>query len=263
MNVNNKKQSFFAKLVLIVTAFAMLIACVESTSDSDILNENANDNNDILALKGVEPEQASELQANKADDPSNSDNNLEEASRGIQSNDFNDTTSNIDARIAKSEAEIEIRQKSREGKPVTFADDVSIMQAELANFYTYKSDRGTILILHDLSFAPQSSALSDRGRKALKSVAFLLLKHPLRQVAIEGHTDSQGDFEVNKKLSLDRAHAVRDALVAAGVNVRRMPVKGYGAEYPTHSNDTYAGRQRNRRVEIVISNSLGAVPKRD
>lgn len=169
----------------------------------------------------------------------------------------------LDAQVARSEAEIEVRQNKRDGKPLTFADDIKAMQRELASFYTYESARGTVLILHDLSFSPQSSDLSERGQSALIPVATILLKHPLRQVAIEGHADSQGDIEANKKLSLVRAHAVRDALVAAGVNVRRMLVQGYGSEYPTHSNDTYEGRQRNRRVEILISNSLGAVPQRN
>jgi outer membrane protein OmpA-like peptidoglycan-associated protein len=70
---------------------------------------------------------------------------------------------------------------------------------------------------------------------------------------IEGHTDSVGSDELNKKLSLSRAESVRDYLSQAGVKQERIKnVQGFGKTKPIASNDTSAGRQMNRRVEIVI-----------
>lgn len=168
------------------------------------------------------------------------------------------------------QAELRLEQLEEEKKAVItdskakpdFAADIAKLRQQLSGFTTYKTDRGTVIILRDLSFSPQSKELSDKGQRALMPLVQLLAKYPLRQIAIEGHADSQGDADENKRLSEARAYVVRDALAAAGIGVRRMPVKGYGSEYPLASNESYAGRERNRRVEIIISSQSGAVPKR-
>jgi outer membrane protein OmpA-like peptidoglycan-associated protein len=70
---------------------------------------------------------------------------------------------------------------------------------------------------------------------------------------IEGHTDSVGSDELNRKLSLNRAESVRDYLFQAGVKQDKVKsVQGFGKSKPIATNDTSAGRQVNRRVEIVI-----------
>ncbi len=85
--------------------------------------------------------------------------------------------------------------------------------------------------------------------------------YPKRNVMIEGYTDSTGPAQFNKKLSRERAEAVRNALVKDGISPERITIKGYGAEYPVASNKTAAGRQENRRVEVVISGPNGNFPK--
>jgi OOP family OmpA-OmpF porin len=72
------------------------------------------------------------------------------------------------------------------------------------------------------------------------------------QVSLEGHTDSTGDAVANKKLSLDRAEAVKAMLAQAGVAADRISVAGYGQERPVASNDTDDGRAANRRTELVV-----------
>ena len=82
-------------------------------------------------------------------------------------------------------------------------------------------------------------------------------EHPERKIVIEGFTDDRGPRETNQQLSERRAAAVRDALVQESVEPERIAVHGYGAAYPVASNDDPAGRQLNRRVEILIGETVG------
>jgi OOP family OmpA-OmpF porin len=75
---------------------------------------------------------------------------------------------------------------------------------------------------------------------------------PDRKVLIEGHTDSSGSASYNSDLSQRRANAVEALLINQGVDPTRIVARGYGESYPVATNDTAAGRQQNRRVEIVI-----------
>jgi OmpA-OmpF porin, OOP family len=71
-------------------------------------------------------------------------------------------------------------------------------------------------------------------------------------VALEGHTDNTGDPAANKKLSLDRATAVKDLMVKGGIADSRMTASGYGQENPVAPNDTDQARAKNRRLEMVV-----------
>ena len=79
-----------------------------------------------------------------------------------------------------------------------------------------------------------------------------LYEYPERTVAIEGHTDSVGPKGFNVTLSRRRAQSVQNILVQCGVDPKRVSAEGYGEARPVASNDSIAGRKRNRRVEIVI-----------
>jgi outer membrane protein OmpA-like peptidoglycan-associated protein len=86
-------------------------------------------------------------------------------------------------------------------------------------------------------------------------LATFLRENPERMVAIEGHTDSVGGDAYNLALSDKRAEAVRNALLSRGIAGMRVTAKGMGESAPVASNDTAAGRQRNRRVEIIIADA--------
>jgi outer membrane protein OmpA-like peptidoglycan-associated protein len=88
--------------------------------------------------------------------------------------------------------------------------------------------------------------------RAIDKLAEFLADNPERVVLIEGHTDDVGSVTSNLDLSLRRSTAVQEALVAKGIDVNRLLIKGYGEAYPVASNSDAGGRQRNRRVEIVI-----------
>src|SRR5438128_441962 len=85
-----------------------------------------------------------------------------------------------------------------------------------------------------------------------KETAEVLLQK--RDRLIEGHSDNGGNEEFNIKLSQQRADAVRDLLVTRGIALQRIRTKGYGPKFPVVDNDTAAGRQQNRRVEVVVLN---------
>lgn len=72
-------------------------------------------------------------------------------------------------------------------------------------------------------------------------------------VQLAGHTDNTGDPEANKKLSVDRAAAVKDLLVAGGIDASRIDTAGWGQEKPIASNETEEGRAKNRRTELVLT----------
>jgi outer membrane protein OmpA-like peptidoglycan-associated protein len=119
-----------------------------------------------------------------------------------------------------------------------------------------------VLTLGDVLFDVGKSELKTGGLRAIDELARFLGEYPQRVVLIEGFTDSSGSDETNLALSQRRADAVRSALIERGVTAERVRTRGYGETFPKASNDTPAGRQLNRRVEVVISDETGVIPER-
>lgn len=116
------------------------------------------------------------------------------------------------------------------------------------------TDRGVVVNLPDVLFEFDSARLTSDARRTTRQIAEVLRAVPDRRVAVEGHTDSVGTISYNQRLSEARARAVADELISAGVSRRAVSVRGFGESDPIASNRTEAGRQRNRRVEVVIEN---------
>ncbi len=144
----------------------------------------------------------------------------------------------------------------------TMAQRNATLERELRELAATKSDRGLVVTLNDVLFDSGSSDLRPGGQRLVARMAEFLREYPERTIAIEGFTDSVGDDQYNQTLSERRASSVRVALVDAGIDPSRIYVKGYGEAYPVASNDTSEGRQRNRRVEVVISDERGTIAPR-
>ena len=117
-----------------------------------------------------------------------------------------------------------------------------------------ESDRGLVVVLGATLFGSGQAELSVRDRDAVQRIATVLAQTPGRTVRVEGHTDAAGGETSNQRLSEQRANAVRAALIAGGLDPAVVTAVGYGESRPVADNDSAAGRARNRRVELVVSN---------
>jgi outer membrane protein OmpA-like peptidoglycan-associated protein len=123
---------------------------------------------------------------------------------------------------------------------------------------TRESARGLIVNLSDVLFDTGSANLKSGAREKLAKVAGILLSHRGLKMQVEGHTDSVGSTDYNQRLSENRAGSVRAYLVEQGIAANTIGTAGFGETMPVASNDTPAGRQQNRRVELIVSgDSIG------
>ncbi|MBZ5701178.1 MAG: OmpA family protein [Acidobacteriia bacterium] len=116
--------------------------------------------------------------------------------------------------------------------------------------------------MSDVLFDTGSSTLKPGAREKLAKISGVVLAHPGLNLQVEGHTDSVGSDEMNQQLSERRAASVHDYLVQEGVPGTAVTSRGFGKTQPVASNDTPEGRQRNRRVELVVTgDAIGAAAK--
>jgi outer membrane protein OmpA-like peptidoglycan-associated protein len=118
---------------------------------------------------------------------------------------------------------------------------------------TRETARGLIVNISDVLFDFNKYTLKPGAREKMAKVSGILLAYPGLRIQVEGHTDSIGGDEYNMKLSQQRADSVRDYVVTQGVPADTVNARGLGKSSPVASNDTAAGRQQNRRVELVVS----------
>src|SRR5438105_5529906 len=118
---------------------------------------------------------------------------------------------------------------------------------------TRDSARGLIVNMADVLFDTGSYTLKPGAREKLAKISGVMLAHPGLSLQIEGHTDSVGGDEFNQQLSERRADSVRDFLAEQGVAPSTITAHGFGKTQPVASNETAEGRQRNRRVELVVN----------
>jgi outer membrane protein OmpA-like peptidoglycan-associated protein len=118
---------------------------------------------------------------------------------------------------------------------------------------TRDSARGLIVSMSDVLFDTGKYSLKPGAREKLAKVAGILLAYPGLDIAVGGYTDNVGGDAMNQTLSENRAGSVRDYLVQEGVATNSVSAQGFGNTLPVASNDNSAGRQQNRRVELLVS----------
>lgn len=167
-------------------------------------------------------------------------------------------------KLAKEKDQIVLEQKERQARKArgeaeeyqkraeTALAQTKKLEQELSALKAEKTDRGYVLTLGDVLFATGKAELMSGAQRTIDQLADFLNKYPTKNVSVEGHTDSVGNEDYNLMLSQRRAESVRFAIIARGISSNRITAKGLGELYPVASNDTPAGRQQNRRVEILI-----------
>jgi len=118
---------------------------------------------------------------------------------------------------------------------------------------TRDSARGLIVSMSDVLFDSGKFSLKPGAREKLAKVAGILLSYPGLNIEVGGYTDNVGGDAMNQTLSENRAGSVRDYLVQQGVATKSVSARGFGNTLPVSSNDNSAGRQQNRRVELLVS----------
>lgn len=163
------------------------------------------------------------------------------------------------ARIAQTEGQARLAQEAtsaflaravQETAQTRKQVDVAVRRARALD--ALQTDRGLVLTLGGVLFGFDSDELKPEAQKAVSRVAGFLIALDNREVLVEGYTDDIGEAEYNLGLSKRRADAVRAALVGNQVAPSRILADGYGANFPIADNETDEGRQKNRRVEIII-----------
>jgi outer membrane protein OmpA-like peptidoglycan-associated protein len=162
----------------------------------------------------------------------------------------------VDAAKARAQASEREAEQAR-AEAVSALERARQLEADLN---AKETERGLVLTMNeDVLFAFDRADLQPGAAQSLGEVARFLNEYPEQRIAVEGHTDSVGSSGYNDQLSRRRADAVAGFLRTHGVDPRRLEVAGFGETMPVSPNDTEAGRQMNRRVEIILANPPTAV----
>lgn len=154
---------------------------------------------------------------------------------------------------AQAEADAAARREA-EQKDARLAE----LEEQLMALDAKKTDRGMVLTLGDVLFDTGRAQIRAEGARNMQKLAEFLKRYPEARASIEGHTDSVGSPASNYTLSQRRADSVHAALTELGVPAASLRTRAHGPDIPVATNDTPAGRQMNRRVEIVFANDFTA-----
>jgi len=160
------------------------------------------------------------------------------------------------ARIAQVQAGYAMDEATRQ------SDKAAQLQLALQELSAQQTQRGMVVTLRDVLFDSGQATLKANAQTTINRLAEVMRQFPERRLLIEGYTDNVGGQEMNMDLSLQRATALRDSLVAAGISRERLDVRGFGEAYAVADNATASGRAQNRRVDMIFSDQLGRFASR-
>lgn len=160
--------------------------------------------------------------------------------------------------ITKAEAERQqVLAQARDREAEAARARAQSLEQELKDLKAQRTERGLVLTLGDVLFDTGKATLKPGAYATIDRLASALKEDPARKVMIEGHTDSVGTDEFNQQLSQNRALSVQGALMERGVSGSQISAVGKGEGFPVASNDNAAGRQQNRRVELIFTEESG------
>jgi len=157
------------------------------------------------------------------------------------------------SRLAAQQAEQSAQQRAQQAEADKAALRARLSEQLNSILQTRDSARGLIVSMSDVLFDTGKYSLKSGAREKLAKVAGILLAYPGLNIEVGGYTDNVGGDAMNQKLSENRATSVRDYLVQQGVATNSVTTKGFGNSSPVASNNNSAGRQQNRRVELLVS----------
>lgn len=158
-----------------------------------------------------------------------------------------------EAELAESQESVAAAAQAEAQQKAALRAELSRLESQIVDLKAEDGERGVVLTLGtEVLFDSGQANLKSGSRRALENVARFVGRQADREIVIEGFTDSVGPDDFNQALSERRAEAVRDALVDLGVPPERITARGLGEAFPVANNSTAAGRQLNRRVEIVM-----------
>jgi len=171
-----------------------------------------------------------------------------------------------EADVAKARAEMERQAALEKEQAATDAakraeEEKAELRAKLLKQFsqvleTRDTDRGLVVNMSDVLFDTGKYTLRQEAREKLARIAGIILNYPDLKLEAEGHTDNTGSEEFNQKLSEQRADSVRTYLTAQGIPTGAVTSSGKGFSIPVAPNDTASGRQKNRRVELIVSGEV-------
>lgn len=211
-----------------------------------------------ITLKKIEDEQQANERQASADATAQAKADTDEALRQKEQAEAQAAQAKADAAAAQATAQ-QAQQNAQQAEQDKAAMRARLAQQLNAILETRDSARGLIVNMSDVLFDTGKYTLKPGAREKLAKVAGILLAYPGLTIEVDGHTDNVGSDEFNQTLSEQRASSVRDYLVQQGVSANAVTSKGFGKTEPVASNDNAAGRQLNRRVELVVAgDAIGA-----
>lgn len=160
------------------------------------------------------------------------------------------------AQTAQSQTQ-QARMQAQQAQQQLASERQQYAQLQKEQLGAQQTDQGMVVSLSNVLFSTGKATLQPGAHLEIDRLASYLKDHPKQRVMIEGNTDNTGSAEGNQKLSGARAQAVAQSLELRGVPQSQYQTIGLGEAYPVASNETSAGRQQNRRVDVVFSSASG------
>jgi outer membrane protein OmpA-like peptidoglycan-associated protein len=157
----------------------------------------------------------------------------------------------LQAAQAYAKAQEKVAALAKEEADLAFAE-IEALRMQLESLVAKETEAGLMMTLGDFVFASGSANLKQAAVDNFDRVMQFISGYPERDIRIEGHTDSSGSEDLNQKLSQRRADAVKQLLIQNGIAANRIKSIGQGEAHPVASNNTEAGKAKNRRVDIIL-----------